>query len=902
MTGNLLLDAIGTLSSDALKLYCCPKKEAKQWENCAWHGKPGSCFDNHCPIGHSVQLTDSPYGLGMDCFPRMERVRVFCCDPADGKSPFLPVPLSKLFPNPPQGDNVDTSHELLTDDTWGTGKSRNGNDDEPNDAAFSFVVLTSPEELQVSLDKRDGSHWELLNCDSSITHEEEQTIQMVCTDNSEDSNCHKIGLGHGVPGTILQMPPGCGPGKYAVAKQMRPAKHQILPRHLDHLTHKTIVYDLIFDYDFSRVPRDLGNTQLRIDYSNEQGYWDNIVAADVGKKKHKRSLHDVGGNHVRWLEEEFRDDLHFGALSRDEVHKRWFGSSVFEWLRKMVKPEIKKTYTHNIDQTITAKIVEEKWHCAGRDGHLLAQAQTNIKVGTSFGFTLIARSLFPLDIHDSYLIFNNKGEIKSTFTLEALARFGYDSKDQPIIDIPFPGAALRIPGIATIGPALAVKGRIEASVAIAAELEARLDVVSWDYEYRLPAISEMPPANPDRANFDKTGDKNGLMQPTFYAGVLAMGNAKAHLIASLQFGVAFDDRWKVGKATAEVTADGWVEVSVAAGESTSASCPFTWGLDAGIDLYAMAQGFKWQTDRYILPGTAKFKIYPGGQCPDLHGGVPSRRGLVGGSAFSSLDLAERQWERRGLEKRAIGPFFHIPVGELFCPGLNNADANNKTACSTISGWEPDQIEHQLRRRDDIDWLSTVEANTSQSRHHLDRRVTDYSRNVVTCKNLQLYAPAYETSGTLASVVKNLLTFDYDKPDECNDFGFGVAATPRATTYYATEHILELQTISSFIDKMSHDWGEKAFPSYQPGRSTTNNVQSFCRAIKELWSGVSQTDRFAMDGVTRDPVQYIMGVMPGNAAHVDEFVLLEQGVNTAKQQVSSSTNSQGASTYAISILT
>ena len=80
-------------------------------------------------------------------------------------------------------------------------------DKDPNDASFGFFVLASPEELQVSIDKRDGSHWEVFDCFDSVS-EEEQTVRMTCTDTSEASNCYKINLGHGVPGTILEMPAG----------------------------------------------------------------------------------------------------------------------------------------------------------------------------------------------------------------------------------------------------------------------------------------------------------------------------------------------------------------------------------------------------------------------------------------------------------------------------------------------------------------------------------------------------------------------------------------------------------------------------------------------------------------------------------------------------------------------
>ncbi|KAK7756344.1 hypothetical protein SLS62_001570 [Diatrype stigma] len=869
LRGKLLVDAIEDAADlfgiDVLKYYCCPKDDAEEFENCKWYGEPGTCFDNHCPVGsHSVQLTDSPYGEGEDCFPRVERTRVYCCDPVNGASPFLPVDLDKLFPNPPTGENVDTDHELNTDD----------DSDDPDDTAFSFVVMTSPDELQVSLDKRDGSHWALFNCTDTDV-EVEQTIQMACTDVSEDSNCHKIGLGHGVPGTILQMPRGCGPGKYAVAKEMKVAKHQILPRDLSDLSHKPVIYDLTFDYDFHRVPRDLGNTQLRIDYSNEPGYWDEVVAAAVtDKKRRKRSLADAGHSHKRWLEEEYRDDAHFGALSKEDFHKRWFGETVLEWLGMMTKGEIKKTFKHNLDDVYTAKIVEERWDCPGRDGYLLAQAQAHVKVGTSFGFSLIATSLFPLDLSNSYLTFSNNGEITCTFTLEALVRFQYDSLERPIGDpIPFPGAGVRIPGIATIGPQLALRGRIEAGVTISTTLEANIDVVSWEYDYRLPA--EMKPENPDKAEYGNTGEKTGLLAPTFYAGVLAQGDAKAHLIASLEFGVNFDERWDVGALTAQVTADNWLGVNVAAGISTEASCPFTWGMKAGVDLYAKADGFKWTTSKYPLPGSAEFTIYPGGTCPDLSTGGPTRRSLDDYQPFNETGALAKQ----SLEKRAIGPFFHIPVGNLICP--NSETSGQGKPCESISGWETSQLEGALKRRD----MPEISANdTEDSLHWLFQRSTESGRTVTYCNKFNLKAPPYDTSSTLNTKVSNLLTYDYKVPGTCNNFDFGTVNAPRAPIgdIYATEHILELQMVPIFLDKMNDEFGRTGFPSFKPN-ADPNTKQSFCQAINELWRMVPQASKFVMDGVARDPIDHIMPVYSSNDnTHVNEFVLLEKGVNTAKE--------------------
>ena len=187
---------------------------------------------------------------------------------------------------------------------------------------------------------------------------------MVCTDTSPSSNCYKIHLGHGVPGTILEMPAGCGPGKYAVAKNFSLSANQEIPSHLNRrvLSGRT-VYDLTFDYEFRRVPRDVGESQLRIDFSNEEGYWDSVVDK-AGETKRKRSLKEAGGNHKRWLEEEWRDDLHFGALSKEDLHKRWFGSGVISWLKQLVttgSAKVTEELNHSVDQTLTAILIDEQW-------------------------------------------------------------------------------------------------------------------------------------------------------------------------------------------------------------------------------------------------------------------------------------------------------------------------------------------------------------------------------------------------------------------------------------------------------------------------------------------------------------------------------------------------------------
>ena len=762
LIGTPLTDFLDDVDMELQKRYCCPKNDAQKWTKCAWYGEPGSCYDNHCPTtGHSVQLTDSPYGLGQSCFPRLERSRVFCCDPTDGKSPFLPVPLERLFPEPPTGDNIDNEFDLNVDETFGSGDAKVS--DEPNDAAFQFVVLSSPEELQVSLDKRDGSHWEVFNCQDRET-EGEHTVQMVCTDVSADSNCYKIGLGHGVPGTLLQMPVGCGPGKYAVAKSMTPSKKDV-PAHLQKRLINPIVYDLTFDYDFTRVRRDLGDTQMRIDFSNKKNYWDNVVAAAAsGKRKSKRSLADVGGNHKRWLEEEWRYDYHFGAATPEVLHKRWFGKDVIDWLKGIINPKITKEFTHDIDEVLTAKIVDDSWSCgtgeAKFDGHVLVQALTHLKVSTSFGFTLITTLSLPLDLSQSFLTFSNSGEVTATFTLEALARVRYDTGDREIISLPFPGATFRVPGIVTIGPSVRVLGSFNAGLTLSAEIETKVDIASWDVEQTLPAATqEFEPDEDDRVDTRDTGNMNGLQKPTFYAAVQAAGQVEAHLKAAMEFGVRFDERWKVGAAAAAVVADGYIRFQVGAGISTSASCPWNYGLDLGVALYAQVDSppaLGWDVKKWDLPGSGEVALIKGGTCPQLAQGANERRSISAGQGILNFEpnepgVASTSYGQRSnsslhqLGRRAVsyGPPFHIPLQHLFCPEASNEVSGDGTECEKIhGGWDVNPLSKR-----DFD-LSAGNSHTFEKR---DRDKKDPQSFCSGSGVINIASPLYDTSSTLLNV-------------------------------------------------------------------------------------------------------------------------------------------------------
>ncbi|OTB14128.1 glycoside hydrolase family 18 protein [Daldinia sp. EC12] len=874
------------------KRYCCPKGDIDKWINCAWYGKPGSCFDGHCPDMTFAQLTDSYFGGGETCGIQLSRVRTFCCEPKD-RPLFLPVPLENLFAHPPSGDNIDTDFTLETDKT-------SDSQQDPNDAAFQFVVLASPETLQVSLDKRDGSHWDVFGCIDGFT-EGEHTVQMVCTDFSDNSNCYKIGLGHGVPGTILQMPTGCGPGKYAVAKNMVPSTTGVLPRHLSHLaSHSPTVYDLTFDYNFMRVPRDQGETQMRIDFSNQDDYWDTVVAGATTKKKIKRSLKDVGGSHVRWLEEEFRDDYHFGALERRDLEARWFGSSIVDWLAQMVKPEIKREFTHKYEDTLTAKLLDDTWSCTKGDisyeGHLLAQALLKIKVESSFGFTLIVTKLsLPLDLSQSYLTFYNKGEITGVLTLEAVAKVFY-TKGDVIVNIPFPGASFKIPGIATIGPQLTIEGSIDASLSLAGTVETKLKIASWEVRQVVPDDNNdnyKPKEIGDgKANLDQMGSMDGIQKPQFYAGVRVQGDVTAKLSAAAEFGVRFDPKWDVDPAAAAVVGEASVMVKVDGSHSGTGTCPFTWGLDVGARLYARVkapQAFMWPGAEYDITPKYNKPIIKQGSCPDL-GPIPTRRDLDALGPipnYSVLSVHGRKVEKR---TAVWGPVLSVPVGKYFCPNSINENEDSGTPCSMIqpawaddgyltNGDGGDYVGLHHRELLDVQELDPNNKTALHPRSTTPERTIELKRSNLCGISIEV---KYPTGGD--AKVQNNPVYGFKRPDVCEDYNFGSPLGARVNTNPATgydsEHILEFQLLQQFFNHLNNTLG----PFKHPNTTISENI-TFCELVKEQWEispiPIPGLETSKGVGASLTPTDHVAQQFPTDRWKTEEFVILEREINNGK---------------------
>jgi len=665
-----------------------------------------------------------------------------------------------------------------------------------------------------------------MGCDDlDQEHEGEHTIRMVCeNEDNPVSNCHDIHLGHGVPGTILEMPNGCGPGRYAIAKSFDKSENQSLPHHLNKRGLSGTVYDLKFDYDFRRVPRDLGDTQMRIDYSNEHEYWNSVVKAAPSDHKRKRDLQQHG--HKRWLEESWRDDKHLSGMSHEDLHKRWFGEDVVAWIKSLWEVAKDPKYTHSVKDEFPVTLFRNEMGPCMVGGvevysSLNIKVNTKVNIETSFGMTIIAKLGTPIDFSSSYIYFRNKGEVTSVFTVDALTTARFSTGDIELFGMENFGANFRVPGIVTVGPNFRLFGLLDGEMSLAGHLESQVKIADWNIEQTYPDASGLDNAGPNAIVNPSYDDTKPLGSPSLNYSVAAEGRLTAHLKPRITFGVDFDDKWDVSSCTIDLTLDGWIRV-YASGQVDNAGSEFCWGVDAGAEVYASfdapsAFGWDLSVPRFDL-GSVEPRAVVEQSCPiqrrDL-GDYMQRNASVrpwSGSMEYSNNPSMRIEGREILKKRASDPGPLINTKNcLFCP--DDSGPTNPSSCPSCP---PDDEGNPICPIDvwgDVGcpYTSSLSARSleeldDETFNHtvfLDKRGNDqklikafgvdlgYSRQFPQCSANNIKVPKW---------------FTFEDDADCNNFNvaqlsdgnavrsFGLTSKAKLYERFATEHIYEAQMI------------------------------------------------------------------------------------------------------------
>ena len=159
-------------------------------------------------------------------------------------------------------------------------------------------------------------------------------------------------------------------------------------------------------------------------------------------------------------------------------------------------------------------------------------------------------------------------------------------------------------------------------------------------------------------------------------------------------------------------------------------------------------------------------------------------------------------------------------------------------------------------------------------HRLEKRLEYKPLDI--CGDIRVTSPGFDYSSNIMKNDKNVVTYGYHNPNDCDDYDFGTISTPSDTKNYATEHILEFQLLKIFLDGKNTKDGKKY-------RNSKGVLVTLCDLMREFWAGDTTVN---VGGGENTPMKLLPGAFPGkNNAYASEFVVLYKPVNRLKEGVS-----------------
>ena len=513
-----------------------------------------------------------------------------------------------------------------------------------------------------------------------------------------------------------------------------------------------------------------------------------------------------------------------------------------------------------------------------------AVASADVKISTSFGFTLVATLAHPIDFSNSFLHFNNKGEISAIFTIDAAAKVEFDSKLIHLANVPLPGAGFRVPGVMTVGPQFNLDARVKAGIAISGHVEAKVEIASWEIRQTMPEqSSEFEPKTLDEPS--RNMDVSGLKQPEFDASVEALGYIEAHLLPTLSFGIKVDDTWNVGACSVDLVADGWVRLR-AKSDLVGGDCGLAYAVDAGAGLLAKAtvpDAFKtWQPQELAIAAIDRTLIPSDGtewKCLTNSESVVRRELNNSLAANPNIleDLAGKSTSSAVLQKRATtyGPIFKLP--KLGCPLEEGGE--DERACSEIFGADDegqygfDEVETRDILFEDFDM--DLEPRNDSDLHWLEKRNTK-TLHVCPFNKQTIKFPNWAADPTHVIV-------DNADWSDCNNYAFGVQAAQQnvpsssgRASRYLIEHVLEGQMLQQFVAE-----------NFEAG-----GAGSICDQMGDDGWKI----RIPINGVLITPWDFVASAYPSTASNNAEFFKLIEPLNLAKEHVGATDELAQVTTY------
>ncbi|KAL8916112.1 MAG: hypothetical protein Q9208_008708 [Pyrenodesmia sp. 3 TL-2023] len=194
-------------------------------------------------------------------------------------------------------------------------------------------------------------------------------------------------------------------------------------------------------------------------------------------------------------------------------------------------------------------------------------------------------------------------------------------------------------------------------------------------------------------------------------------------------------------------------------------------------------------------------------------------------------------------------------------------------CASIVGWEDAQVS-------DPESFSKRGHSNGFHSYHLEKRSDKKLISFCTSK-VTVGSPAFDSSSGIIVAVPNVRIYGYTDPNDLHGFGFesvGIPVAGQDSNRFATEHIPEFQLLTIFLASLASP--AKNYPNPSGGDRV-----NYCTWLKRFWTPTGAGGRIMVNGAARDPLQHVAYQFPGkDNAYDSEFILLDLGVNTAKEGV------------------
>jgi chitinase len=433
----------------------------------------------------------------------------YCCDPPTKYNKNWPVDpkylWEKYYNDPDKSDVV----WKYSDEYANNDKDDQRSTEEDGSDAYGFVMLDGPEgsldndfavtqtvvRRSVKLPPRKRSvltnNQTLLG---SVFDHTEETFHVYCNFPPSSKECQRVFV-DGAEDTIISLPPHVGEGPFARIVSMKQVDGFELPDH--HLQHRSLekiespVYEVKIDYNFQdiKLKRDDDAVQIRVDYTNLLGYWDEMTDSPASRRK--RGMGEQAFTQDEWRAKVRRVASQDKKLRKREApikvktpfdighsqpEKRWFGA-FGEWIKKLVSclvcpricmllKRVQTTVTKSSVGVIelglskTINLFYARWGCEGETffGELSMDLEADLSMDATYAYYLSA-TFIPPSKPDTFAYFGMEPEAYIGLHVEGRAQAQTQTERKKIIDtLTYPGLAVK--GIAAVGPTLDIYGQV----------------------------------------------------------------------------------------------------------------------------------------------------------------------------------------------------------------------------------------------------------------------------------------------------------------------------------------------------------------------------------------------------------------------------------------------------------